>query len=137
MMQSSPANHLVDEGISVLIVEDQDSMRSQLHHQLRQSGFDNVFTAESATLAVKMLADEESLSPDVIVSDLVMEGFDGMEFVHTLRRANNHTPVVIVTDERCQLVHEVVEQVGANEVLTMPISANQLAQAVHRVVGGV
>lgn len=125
----------IDQTIRVLIVEDRDVLRTQYRNQLRQFGFSQITTAINAEEAVAMLESKEFGDPDVIISDLYMEGMNGIEFVHELRRAKNLTPVVIITEETSIEVCQAIKQIGANHIVSTPISALQLADAVHKVVG--
>jgi PAS domain S-box-containing protein len=68
----------------VLVVEDEDSVRSLVANVLRQRGFE-VFEATSGEEALELCAAEE-LSPDVVVSDVVMPGIRGDELSRRLAK---------------------------------------------------
>jgi len=125
----------IDQTIRILIVEDRDVLRTQYRNQLRQFGFSRVTTAINAAEAVAMLESDEFRNPDVIISDLYMEGMNGIEFVHELRRAKNMTPVIIATEETSLEMCQAIQQIGANHIVSTPVSAMQLADAIHKVVG--
>ncbi|MBY8977623.1 response regulator [Rhodobacteraceae bacterium NNCM2] len=63
---------------SVLLVEDEDSIRSVGSRALKQRGYE-VFAAASAEDAMEMLGDAD-FKVDVLVSDVVMPGMDGPTF---------------------------------------------------------
>ncbi|MGY9006919.1 MAG: response regulator, partial [Alphaproteobacteria bacterium] len=74
--------------------------------------------------------------PDVIISDLHMDGMDGMEFCNTLRRSKKlEIPVIILTGDSDRLLHETTLQVGAVAIMTKPVSAGDLLQKIEEVVG--
>ncbi|MEM7668836.1 MAG: ATP-binding protein, partial [Pseudomonadota bacterium] len=68
---------------SVLLVEDEESIRSVGTRALKQRGYE-VFEAASAEDAMEML-DDTSLKVDVLVSDVVMPGMDGPTFAQKAR----------------------------------------------------
>ena len=77
--------------------------------------------------AMGLLQDPQQEKPDVILC--------GMEFVHTLRRAKNQTPVLILTGEKDKFLREVTEQAGATKILSKPISGPDLKNEIYRAMG--
>ena len=75
--------------ISILIVDDEESVRDSLYNWFLEDGF-RVETAENAKKALTML---ESDQFDIILADIKMPGMDGLEM---LRRIKFIKPVAIV-----------------------------------------
>jgi len=125
----------VDDLLNVMIVDDQESMRSIIRQLLHQHHIDHVTEAENGKHALELLMDADVPNPDVILCNLHMDVMDGMEFVHCLRCENNVTPVLILTGERNEFVLDVTRQAGANRVLSKPISAPDLADEIHQAIG--
>jgi len=71
------------EGLSVLIVDDDQDARDVMSEALRASGAD-VHTANSADTALNSIA---ARATDVILCDLAMPGVDGYELIRRLRVA--------------------------------------------------
>ena len=73
---------------SILIVDDELSVRDSLLHWFRKDGL-NVSTAANATLALQAL---EQGSYDIVLLDIKMPGMDGMELqrTHPHARAQDH-----------------------------------------------
>lgn len=72
----------VMKGLSVLIVEDDADSRTLLAHIFTQANAE-VTTASSAIEALQIF---ETLTPDLIVSDIGMPGMDGFEFMRQVRQ---------------------------------------------------
>lgn len=125
----------VSDLVNVMVIDDQQTMRIIIRQLLHQQHIDHVTEAANGKQALEMLMDREVPDPDVILCDLHMDVMDGLEFIHRLRRDNNGTPVLILTGDRNELIHEVSKQIGANKVLTKPISAPELADEIHFVIG--
>ena len=82
---------------SILIVEDDDAVRTMMRRMLEQEGC-KVEEAENGLVAIERL--EES-QPTLILLDLMMPVMDGFEFISELRQHSNESlksvPVVVVT----------------------------------------
>ena len=125
----------IDDMISVMVIDDQKTMRKIIRQLLHQEHIDHVTEAHDGVEALKLLKDPDIQKPDVILCDLYMEGMDGMDFVHHLRHDKDMTPVLILTGEQSHFMHDVTKQAGANKILTKPISADELAKEIHLVIG--
>ena len=110
----------------ILIVEDEDKLRRVLVLQLASAGFDPI-PAPSAEAAIK-LADRASL----ILTDLLLPGMNGIEFIQTLRRQHSQTPVIVMT--AVGTVENAVEamKAGAADFLPKPFSLDHLMTVVHK-----
>jgi two-component system, cell cycle sensor histidine kinase and response regulator CckA len=71
--------------ITVLLVEDEPTVRNVTRRILRHEGF-RVLTAESAERALRVSA-EHSESIDLLVTDVVMSGMGGLQLAEQLRAA--------------------------------------------------
>jgi CheY-like chemotaxis protein len=78
----------------VLIVDD-DSMHRETLSMLLTSGGIQVVGCESGHDALALLQQREQF--DLILSDVVMPGMDGMEFARAARRLCSDVPIVLVT----------------------------------------
>jgi DNA-binding NtrC family response regulator len=78
----------------ILIVDDEESIRLSLEHQLTEEGF-NVDTAESGEEAIEKI-DKDS-SWDLVITDLRMYGVSGLDVLKKVREVNVNTLVLIIT----------------------------------------
>ncbi len=105
----------------ILVVEDDPTINRAVSNRFRSEGFDveSCFDGPSAVEAANKLA------PDLVVLDLNLPGFDGLEVcrrIHTHRRI----PVIMLTardDEPDMLVGL---GVGADDYITKPFSSREL-----------
>ncbi len=125
--------------LKVLIVDDQNTMRSIIRRLLSQMGIVRVQEASDGRSAMERLGKGLDSRPDIVICDLHMEDGDGMSFCNQVRRHKNkeiaQTPVIILTGDRDPLLHAVAKQVGAVKVLTKPISAPDLEKEIHQAIG--
>jgi signal transduction histidine kinase/DNA-binding response OmpR family regulator len=83
-----------DDRGHVLLVEDHPDMRAYLTRLLRAEGW-QVTAVPDAPAALRMPAP----APDLVLSDIMLPGMDGLELVRTLRRvpATARLPVILLT----------------------------------------
>lgn len=116
--------------ISLLLVDDEDDFRASTSKALGRRGFD-VHQAASGEEALEML---RSLSPDVVLLDLRMDGMDGIATLRRLRESHETLPVIILTG------HGSFEDAVAGihldvvEFLRKPVDIEKLASLVRRLL---
>ncbi len=124
--------------LKVLVVDDQQWMRSIVRVQLKNFGIEQVFEADCGSGAFEMV-ETGKVMPDVVLCDLHMENGDGIMFINSLRRhevlKHKHIPVILITGESDELLLEVAKQVGAVCVLIKPFSPDALAKAISKAIG--
>ncbi len=122
--------------VRVLVVDGQRGMRSILRQLLAQIGIEDVLEAANGEEVIEILDRPETQEPDVIICDLRLDKLDGMELCNLFRRDKDRvTPIIIVTGEPDEFLHDVARQVGAAEVLTKPVSAPDLLEQIQLAIG--
>jgi PAS domain S-box-containing protein len=113
------------EGGKVLIVEDNADVRRFAADLLHDLGFETE-VAESASAALERLA--EGASYDVIFSDVVMPGMNGIQLAKAIRERSPAMPIVLTSGYSHVLVEE-----GRHgfPLLQKPYSAEAVARALH------
>jgi DNA-binding response OmpR family regulator len=126
--QASPSG----DGASVLVVDDDESIRSLLTTVLRMAGF-AVTSARTGADALEKVAEDV---PDVIVSDVMMPDMDGFALVEALRRdqATKRIPLIFLTalGEKSSVVEGL--GLGADDYIPKPFSPAELVLRVKRVL---
>ncbi|MSO70717.1 MAG: response regulator [Alphaproteobacteria bacterium] len=125
-------------GLRIMVIDDDSVMRGILRRMLHQGGIQDVETVAGGEQALPQLEGAQRV-PDVILCDLYMKGMDGLYFCNKARRSDRDSirtvPIMILTAEHTEMVHEVGRQIGVSQVLTKPISTNELLAAIGRVLG--
>ena len=122
--------------LRVLVIDRQRGMRSILRQLLAQIGIEDVIEAKNGEEALELIDRPETLEPDVIICDLHLDKLDGLELCNMFRLDKERvTPIIIVTGESDEFLHEVARQVGAVEVLTKPVSAPDLLVQIQTAIG--
>ena len=116
---------------TVLIVDDDDSLRDSLRRNLQKAGY-QVVEANEGRQGLKQL---ESMSVDLILLDIFMPGKEGLETIAELRRLHPGIRVIAMSGggSKGDLdVLKVAKLFGARRTLTKPFSREQLLEAVER-----
>ena len=108
----------------VLIVDDDATSRLALAAMIAPDEYHIVFATDAAELRRRL----ESIHPDVIVCDLVMEGMNGDEFIRWLQGHDlwRLVPVVGVTRLDNHIVRTDLMLAGADSVLSKPCNGAEL-----------
>jgi len=103
----------------VLIVDDDDSLRSILCEVLTQDGF----SADTASTAEEALRRVSCREFDLVITDVRMSGMDGLQLQHRIRTQNDHVEVVIITAYGDIPMSVQAMKQGAFEFLTKPFES--------------
>jgi two-component system OmpR family response regulator len=122
-------------GERLLLVDDEENLRTMLAAALAHSGFD----VETASNGRDALTRTKELGPDLILLDVMMPDLDGFEVCRRLRAEYVKTPIIFLTarDETSDKVRGLTT--GGDDYLVKPFSLEELVarvQAVLRRSGG-
>ena len=121
---SQPESSVTALGRTVLVVDDSRMQRHMLGKMLTKWGY-RVREAASAEEALRLCAQEP---PDVVLSDWMMPGMDGLEFCQIFRampRENYGYFILLTSKSRSEEVTLGLDA-GADDYLAKPISPDEL-----------
>lgn len=114
---------------TVMIVEDEESLRAPLAFNLQRDGFDVVEVADGER-ALELARMSE---PDLVLLDLMLPGISGTEVCRQLRTFCQ-VPVIMVT-AKDEVVDRVVGlEIGADDYVTKPYSYRELLARIRAVL---
>jgi putative nucleotidyltransferase with HDIG domain len=116
----------------VLLVDDEDAIRSSLEKALVQEGF-QVTTAPNGLLAQELSAVEEF---DLVVSDIHMPGsrVSGLELLDYLKR-KSQIPVILMTGFATLAQTKEAQAMGASAFLAKPFPRDELLRTARALAG--
>lgn len=108
----------------VLIVDDSRLQRKILSSSVKRWGFE-VFEADSAESALEMCTE---LQPDLVLSDWMMPGMNGLEFCNAFRdlSGERYGYFILLTSKSEKDEVAMGLEAGADDFLTKPVDANEL-----------
>jgi len=113
----------------ILVVDDEDSIRDVMCSILAQAGF-NCHPVTSGHEALAMLRSDDGIS--IVLSDLIMEGMDGLTLLSRMQQEHPDIPVVMVTAVHDISVALAAIRNGAYDYLLKPFEKEQLLAMVRR-----
>ena len=114
----------------LLVVDDEPIVGKRLHQVFTKIGFEIETYTDSAT-ALVAIAERPF---DVVVTDLNMEGIDGIEVLKRVRRQNPATQVIIITGYASPDTAELAQQEGVFAFLAKPFRLDELKQVIFRAI---
>jgi len=122
------------QSMTILIVDDQASMRGLLKFSLKQLGFANISEASSGQGA---LAEMQLNKFDLIISDWNMENIDGLELLKTIRSnpLTQKTPFIMSTGNKDRERVKEAIQAGVNNYIVKPFNVETLKKKIEAVIG--
>lgn len=111
---------------NILIVEDEELMRSILRQLLGNAGY-QVFTADSAEAALQVFT---ANSIDLTLTDIKMSGRDGLELLDQIKAADAEAIVIIMTAYSSVDTAVAALRKGAYDYITKPFVNEDLIQTV-------
>src|SRR5512141_1048167 len=105
----------------VLVVDDENAIRRYLHTALSAQGF-VVYEAVNGQEAIHAVLESR---PDIIILDLGLPDFDGIEVTRRLREWSN-TPIIILSVREAEQDKIAALDAGADDYLTKPFGTGEL-----------
>lgn len=117
---------------TILVVEDYDDVRQMLKVLLESEKF-RVLQAATGTEALEVLKEER---PDLILMDLALPGFNGLEAIRRIRAIDGfqNIPVIVLTAYTGPSTYETALRAGSNYCMAKPIDFDELAALVKEML---
>jgi two-component system chemotaxis response regulator CheY len=118
--------------ISIIIVDDNDMMRSILRGMLRGDEYEVIGEARNGMVAVEIA---ERLTPDIICMDIVMPEKDGLTALSEIKTANPKIEIVMITSNtEPETVREAIQN-GASGFIVKPFNTARVLDTIEKVAG--
>lgn len=117
---------------TILVVDDHSTSQRLLSFILQQSNH-TVMTAVDGFEALECL---KKATVDLILTDLLMPGMDGLTLLEQLRSDERYKtlPIIVLTASEREQHHRRARAAGVTTLLTKPIESDEIVEAVNRLV---
>lgn len=116
----------------ILVVEDDEALRTLLEYNLSRSGFETVLAHDGDEALIKLSED----APDLIILDWMLPGVSGIEICRRARarKETRSTPIIMLTarGEEADRIRGL--DTGADDYVTKPFSVVELVARVKAVL---
>ena len=114
----------------VLIIEDDEGMRSLLKDFLDEEGFDTDSVSNGSDAFRKIVKNPF----DLIITDIRMPGLTGLDILPGIRRLRPEAPIIVITAFGSQEAYRRSFERGATGYLEKPIHMNKLRTLIHETI---
>jgi len=114
---------------SVLVVEDEQSLREPLVYILEREGFEVFEAADGPTALVQW----KERKPDLILLDLMLPGMSGVDVCREIRN-HSSVPIIMVTAKDSEVDKVVGLEIGADDYVTKPFSPREIVLRVQSIL---
>jgi DNA-binding response OmpR family regulator len=106
---------------TILVVDDEPSLRDALAYTLRNEGYRVVLAANG----VEALQAARRQTPEAIVLDVMLPGIDGLQVCRTLR-SESTVPILLLSAKGEEIDRVVGLEIGADDYLAKPFAMREL-----------
>ncbi|MBM4102957.1 MAG: response regulator transcription factor [Planctomycetes bacterium] len=116
----------------ILIVEDEDDVLELIRYNLQKNGY----RTDAATTGPIALSMAEAVKPDLILLDLMLPGFDGLEVCRNLKKdpKTSTIPIIMVTAKGTEADIVAGLEMGAADYIAKPFSPRVLLARIGAVL---
>lgn len=115
----------------IMIADNASFMRACLKYILEQGGHEVVALAKDGKEAIDLY---QTLKPDVVTLDILMEGTDGIAGLRGIRKVNPQAKVLMVTALGQEQILEECRREGAAGYLRKPFKPEQVMAEIDRLM---
>ncbi|OAV44141.1 hypothetical protein A3850_006355 [Lewinella sp. 4G2] len=117
-----------DQRPHVLIIDDDADVR-----ELLRFGCETTYQVSEAADGLEALERAEALQPDLILTDLMMPGLDGIGVCKAIKEnpRTSHLPVILLTARHSDSARTLALEAGANDFLTKPFELDHVLNKIE------
>lgn len=113
---------------TILIIDDEQSMRDFLSIMLKKEGYD-VVSAETGPDALKAVQNEIF---DLVITDVKMPGMDGIDVLKAVKEASPETVVIMITAYATAETAVEAMKLGAYDYITKPFKVDEIKLIIQK-----
>lgn len=117
----------------ILVVDDEPSLRETVRHMLERAGHHVIEAGDGA----RGLARYRERKPDLVITDILMPGKDGIEALREIHRLDPAARIVVMSGGRLASNFDflgIAERLGAAASVEKPFKASELLAVVDHVL---
>lgn len=116
----------MDNTADILIIEDDETIAIGLVTAMEHERF----TVRHCDTGEKALASIRARTPDLIISDIMLPGIDGLQVMRTVKDEFPGTPVIMLTARTDEIDRVMGLEMGADDYVTKPFSVREVVARV-------
>lgn len=117
----------------ILIIDDEPSIRNLIITLLTREGY-QVLEAQNGEEAIEVYHKD---NPDLIITDIVMPGKEGLETIRSIKEDDPDLPIIAISGGGLNdgsIYLNLARKLGALRTFTKPIENAELIKSVHEIL---
>ena len=110
----------------ILVIEDQEDLAELYEEAIKKAGY----RARMALTGEEGLAEFRASGADVILLDMTLPEMHGAEVLREIRATSASVPVIIITGEASEQLHQQCERLGVHDYLAKPVNYDALLASI-------
>ena len=110
----------------ILVIEDQEDLAELYEETIKKAGY----KAKTALSGEEGIAEFRATGADVILLDMTLPEMHGAEVLREIRALNPSVPVIIITGEASEQLHQQCERLGVHDYLKKPVDYDALLTSI-------
>jgi two-component system response regulator VanR len=111
----------------ILVIEDQEDLAELYKETIKKAGYG----VRVALTGEEGLAEFRANGADLILLDMTLPEMHGAEALREIRAINPNVPVIVITGEASEQLHQQSERLGVHDYLTKPVDYDALLTAIR------
>jgi CheY-like chemotaxis protein len=129
-LPSSPPVIQKKKGVRILVIDDEESVRSVLSRILTRLKY-QVNVAKDGEEGIRLFSEQAF---DMVLTDLGMPGMSGWDVCRAIKKMNPQTPVGMITGWGMEIDEERMEEVELDFLISKPFDSNQILHTVAKTI---
>ena len=122
---------MFSRNISILFVEDDKEIRTNISKYLQECHFKNVYVTNNGKEGI---ACYKKHKPDIVLTDLRMPKVDGLQMSKEIKSLNEDVPIILITSLFEKEITEAAVDIGIDAYLFKPISTKRLGILIDKYI---
>lgn len=117
----------------ILIIEDDNHVRSMLRQMLKTEGYE-ILEASDGAEGLNIYSEEPT---DLVITDIIMEKKEGIETIRELRQDFPEVKIIAMSGggrAEPTLYLDLAKRLGEQEILNKPFERKELLEAIHNIL---
>ncbi|HEV7350623.1 response regulator transcription factor [Telluribacter sp.] len=117
--------------MDILVVEDNELLLKAIEFRLKKEGY-NITTSTDGKDALEKISNSV---PDLIITDIMIPFFNGLEIVSTVRnKFLSKIPIIVLSRVGSEKTILEAFELGADDFITKPFSPNELCMRIKKLL---
>lgn len=110
----------------ILVIEDQEDLAELYEEALKKAGY----RVRTALTGEEGIAEFRAGGADVVLLDMTLPEMHGVQVLREIRDLDTNVPVIVITGEASEQLHQQSERLGVHDYLGKPVDYDALLAAI-------